>query len=109
MVLLLEIDRASMALSSALVSGTDAEEKEPPVMETESTVAEMVSERSMSVTVIEPVEEMEELLSVRAEVSSPSVMDGVSLVPVTVIATVVVVVADASEPAAPLSSVRVRV
>ena len=54
-------------------------------------------------------EVMEALVSLSAEVSAPLVMAGVSLVPVRVTATVVVVVAEASEPVAPLLSVRVRV
>ena len=102
-------ERANMALSSALVRGTDAEENDPPVMATELTVAAMVSLRSMSVTVIEPVEEREAFVSVRAEVSGPLVMAGVSFVPVRVTATVVVVEAAASEPEAELLSVRVSV
>jgi hypothetical protein len=63
----------------------------------------------MSVTVTEPVEEIEALVSVREVVSGALVMKGVSLVPVMVTATVVVAEAEASEPEAPLLSLRVRV
>ena len=112
---LLAAERASMALRAAFVesvreAGTvPVVKKEPPVMATESTVAAMVSVRSMSVTVIEPEEERVVLVSVRAAVSGALVMTGVSLVPVMVRATVVVAAAAASEPVAPLLSVRVRV
>ena len=78
-------------------------------MTTESTVAAMVSVRSMSVTVIEPEVERVVLVSVRNAVSGALVMTGVSLVPVMVTATVVVETAAASEPVAALLSVRVRV
>ena len=110
---LLDAERASMALRAAFVeavreAGT-APEKEPPVMATESTDTATVSERSMSVAVIEPEEERVVLVSVRAAVSGPLVMTGVSLVPVMVTATVVVEAAAASEPVAALLSVRVRV
>ena len=102
-------ERASMALSSSLVSGTCAALKVPPVMATASTVAVMVSVRSTSVTVMEPVVVIEALVSVSAAVSGALVMKGVSLVPVMVTATVVVAEAEASEPEAPLLSVRVSV
>ena len=102
-------ERANMALSSELVRGTDAEEKDPPVMATESTDTATVSLRSMSVTVIEPEEERVVLVSEREAVSGAFVMTGVSLVPVMVTATVVVETAAASEPVAALLSVKVRV
>ena len=75
-------------------------------MATESTLTSMVSVRSISVTVMVSVSEMEVLVSVRAEVSSPLVMTGESLVPVMVMATVVV---SESEEPTPLSSWRVSV
>ena len=78
-------------------------------MATASTVAAMVSVRSMSVTVTVPVSVKVVFVSPKAEVSAPWLMTGVSLVPVMVMATVVVVSAGESEPVAPLLSVRVRV
>ena len=112
---LLDAERASMALRAAFVeavreSGTvPVVKKEPPVMATESTDTATVSVMSKSVTVIEPEEERVVLVSVRDAVSGALVMTGVSLVPVMVTATVVVEAAAASEPVAELLSVSVRV
>ena len=56
-----------------------------------------------------PVSERVVLVSVSPEVSLPAEMTGESLVPVMVTATLVVVVVVASDPPAPLLSLRVRV
>ena len=78
-------------------------------MATESTVAAMVSARSMSATVIEPEVVRVVLVSASEAVSGALVIIGVSLLPVMMTATVVVVAAAASEPVAPLLSVSVSV
>ena len=105
-------DRASICLSTALVElvrlvGTEALLKLPPVMDTESTVAEIVSFISISVTTIVPFEVIVVLVSVRELVSAPSVITGVSLVPVMVMVTVVVAVGLSES--APELSVKARV
>ena len=78
-------------------------------MATESTVAAIVSARSMSATVIEPEVVSVVLVSASEAVSGALVIIGVSLLPVMMTATVVVVAAAASEPVAPLLSVSVSV
>ena len=107
------VERASMDFSTALLEAVSeagtVPPNVPPVMATESTVAATVSERSMSVTVIEPEVEMVVLVSVREAVSGALVISGPSLVPVMVTATVVVEAAAASEPDAVLLSVSVSV
>ena len=88
------VERASMDFSTALLEAVSEAGTVPPnvlpVIATESTVAATVSERSMSLTVIEPEVERVVLVSVRAAVSGALVISGVSLVPVMVTATVVV-------------------
>ena len=72
-------------------------------------MAAMVSARSMSATVIEPEVVRVVLVSASEAVSGALVIIGVSLLPVMMTATVVVVAAAASEPVAPLLSVSVSV
>ena len=72
-------------------------------------MAAMVSARSMSATVIEPEVVRVVLVSASEAVSGALVIIGVSLLPVMVTETVVVVAAAASEPVAPLLSVSVSV
>ena len=82
------LSNAWLLLALRLAGRALPEPMKEPEKATEETAAETVSLVSMSVTVIEPVVLRVVSVSVREAASAPSVMTGLSLVPVIVIVTV---------------------